>query len=96
MTIHKMHNRFNSADHWQVEECPHGHTAVLLFDKKNRLFAEAHIGEEEDVNHLVFALLAGGNDCCLDCIIERLEGLLSTVKNDLASARAAQPAQAQA
>jgi len=92
MTAYKKHNHFKSAASWQVGECecPDGHTAVLLFDEKNRLFAEAVIGEEEDVNCLVFALLGG----CPSCMIERLEGLLSTVKGDLTSAKSAESEEA--
>jgi hypothetical protein len=73
------------AESWKVQECAEGHTVVTLLDHSNRAFAEAHIGDAEDVDRLILALLADG--CCA-CIVERLEKLIAKVRSDLALAGA--------
>ena len=46
---------------WEVGECLNGHTVITLRDQDDRIFAHCHIGDEEDVDRLIFSLLAG--DC---------------------------------
>jgi hypothetical protein len=77
-----------SAVRWEVELCGEGHTVVLLIDRRGEVFAEAHIGDDVDVDRLVLALLGGG---CL-CTVERLAGLLEKTQNALASANATRSA----
>ena len=81
-----------SADGWEVSTCPHSQTSLLLLDDDDMPFAQAHIGDEADVNHLILALLASG-DKCLQCIVERLEALLMKVRNELSAPLAHVPAQ---
>jgi hypothetical protein len=76
------------AARWEVEVCEEGHTVVLLIDDRGSVFAEAHIGEDVDVDRFVLALLGGG---CL-CTVERLERLLEKTQSTLASANPARSA----
>lgn len=55
---------------------------LQLLDRGGRAFAEAH-GFDRDA--LVFALLAGENEPCCQCVADQLEELLQKVKSDLAS-----------
>jgi hypothetical protein len=64
-----------SAKSWEVGQCEEGHTVVTLLDKFDDPIAEAHVGHDEDVDHLILALIDG----CRGCMIERLHKLLEKV-----------------
>jgi hypothetical protein len=74
------------ADRWEVGVCAGGHTVLHLFDRSRKAFAQAH-GFNPDA--LALAVLAGGNEPCSQCIVERLEEMLKRVKSALSSAERA-------
>ena len=61
-----------SAERWEVGHCLEGHTVMTLLDKFDEPFAEAHIGDDEDVDHLILALI----NACRVCTIDRLQSLI--------------------
>ena len=78
----KPKSKVQQADRWEVGVCPDGHTVVELHDRSGKVFAAAH---GVDVDALVFALLSGDREPCIECAVEMLEGLLKRIKSEFAA-----------
>ena len=61
-----------SAEYWEIGQCEEGHTLLTLVNNLNQPFAEVHVGDENDVDDFILALI----DTCRNCTIERLQKLL--------------------
>lgn len=79
-----------STESWEVGQCEAGHTVVTLLDEDDAPFAEAHIGDADEVDHFILTLIDG----CRGCMIERLGKLIAKVSGPADETRQTQLAAA--
>lgn len=66
---------------WELTSCSEGESVMLLLDETGQAFAQAHIGDMEDVDELILLLLA--TTCAVrSATIARLKELAEKVKAD--------------